>query len=300
MRLVTSVSFAVLFNGECLETFYPSRGIRQGDPISPYLFLLCAEGLSCLLNSKEESNRGISIAMNAPKVSHLLFADDILLFLKANVDEADVVNRMITTYCDASGQQVNLSKSSIFFSKGCGQTLKDGIKALMHVENESLTERYLGLPTGVGNSKNGVFKYLKDRVWKRIQGWMEQSLSAGGKEVLIKAVAQAIPTYSMGCFKLPRGLCQHINLLIRKFWWGGTTNGRRKTNWVAWEKLIQPKFMGGLGFRDIELFDLALLARQAWRILQNPMAMTAQLSKVVYYPACDFLQAPLGSRPSQV
>ena len=118
--------------------------------------------------------------------------------------------------------------------------------------------------------------------------------------MLIKAVAQAIPTYSMGCFKLPRGLCQHINLLIRKFWWGNTTNGRRKTNWVAWEKLIQPKFMGGLGFRDIELFDLALLARQAWRILQNPMAMTAQLSKVVYYPACDFLQAPLGSRPSQV
>ena len=98
----------------------------------------------------------------------------------------------------------------------------------------------------------------------------------------------------------PRGLCQHINLIIRKFWWGSTINGRRKTNWVAWEKLIQPKFMGGLGFRDIELFDLALLARQAWRILQNPMAMTAQLSKVVYYPACDFLQAPLGSRPSQV
>ena len=92
-------------------------------------------------------------------MSHLLFADDILLFLKANVDEADVVNRMITTYCDASGQQVNLSKSSIFFSKGCGQTLKDGIKALMHVENESPTERYFGLPTGVGKSKNGVFKY---------------------------------------------------------------------------------------------------------------------------------------------
>lgn len=103
-----------------------------------------------------------------------------------------------------------------------------------------------------------------------------------------------------GVFKLPRGLCQHINLLIRKFWWGNTTNGRRKTNWVAWKKLIQPKFMGGLGFRDIELFNLALLARQAWRILQNPLTMTARLLKAVYYPACDFLQAPLGSRPSQV
>ena len=73
-------------------------------------------------------------------------------------------------------------------------------------------------PSDVGASTNGAFKYLKDRVWKRVQGWMEQSLSAGGKEVLIKAVAQAIPTYSMSCFKLPRGLCEHLNGIMRGFW----------------------------------------------------------------------------------
>ena len=110
--------------------------------------------------------------------------------------------------------------------------------------NESLSEKYLGMPSDVGVSANGAFKYLKDRVWKRVQGWMEQSLSAGGKEVLIKAVAQAIPTYSMSCFKLPKGLCEHINGIVRSFWWG-TKEGKRKPCWVAWDEMIKPKNWGG-------------------------------------------------------
>ena len=81
---------------------------------------------------------------------------------------------------------------------------------MLNVHNTSLNDKYLGMASDVGASVNGAFKYLKDRVWKRVQGWMEQSLSAGGKEVLIKAVAQAIPTYSMSCFRLPRGLCEHM------------------------------------------------------------------------------------------
>ena len=91
---------------------------------------------------------------------------------------------------------------------------------LLSVHNESLSEKYLGMPSDVGSSVNGAFKYLKDRVWKKVQGWLEQFLSAGGKEVLVKSMALAIPTYSMSCFKLPRGLCHHINGLLRSFWWG--------------------------------------------------------------------------------
>ena len=84
-----------------------------------------------------------------------------------------------------------------------------------------MSEKYLGMPKGVGTSVNGAFRYLnKDRVWKKVQGWIKQCLSAGAKEVLIKAVAQAIPTYSMSCFKLPRGLCKNIDGVLRDFWWG--------------------------------------------------------------------------------
>ena len=128
---------------------------------------------------------------------------------------------------------------------------------------------------------------------------MEQSLSAEGKEVLIKAVAQAIPTYSMSCFRLPRGLCEHINSVLRQFWWG-SKEGRRKTSWVAWTDMTKPKFCGGLGFRDIELFNLALLAKQAWRTLQEPTSLSARILKATYFPNSDFLDANLGPRPSRV
>jgi hypothetical protein len=120
-----------------------------------------------------------------------------------------------------------MDKPSIFFSKKCPTAVKQQLKVILNVQNEFLTEKYLCLPFDVGRSVNGAFKYLKDRVWKRIQGWLELCLSVGDKDVLIKAVVQAIPTFSMSYFKLPRGLCEHINSLIRNFWWG-SKQGKRK------------------------------------------------------------------------
>jgi hypothetical protein len=167
------------------------------------------------------------------------------------------------------------------------------------VENEPLNERYLGLPTDVGRTTNGAFKYLKDRVWNKVQGWIEQTLLARGKEVLIKAVAQAIPTYTIGCFRLLRGLCEHLNSLLRKFWWG-SEKCKRKTCWVAWEKMVQQKYMGGLGFRDIEIFNLALLARQAWCHLTRHTSLCYQILKAAYFPSSDLLNAHIGNNPSKM
>lgn len=129
--------------------------------------------------------------------------------------------------------------------------------------------------------------------------WMEQCLSTGGKEVLIKSVAQAIPTYLMSCFRLPRRLYEHINSLLRNFWWG-SKDGKQKTCWVAWDDTVKPKFFGGFGFRDIELFNLALLAKQAWRILQYENSLSARILKAVYFPMGDFLTANLGSSPLRI
>ena len=301
MRLVTTVSFSVLLNGDHLDSFLPSRGIRQGDPISPYLFLLAAEGLSCLLKSRNQSSNlsVIKVAPSAPMVSHLLFADDSLLFFKANRESALEVKEVLQLYCDASGQQVNMDKSSIHFAKGCHNNVREEIKDILQVHNVSLSEKYLGMPSDVGNSVNGAFKYLKDRVWKKVQGWMEMLLSAAGKEVLIKSVAQAVPTFSMSCFRLPRGLCHHLDGLLQNFWWG-CKDGKRKTCWVAWDDMTKPKYMGGLGFRDFELFNLALLARQAWRIVQEPDTLSARILKAVYYPSSGFLVAELGASPSRI
>lgn len=115
------------------------------------------------------------------------------------------MSHLLDVYCNASSKRVNRDESSIFFSKVCPQTIKDEVKVSLNVQNESLSENYLVMPSDVGRSKNGTFKYLKDRVWNKIQGWLEKLLSMGGKDVLIKSVVQAIPVYSMGCFKLPQG-----------------------------------------------------------------------------------------------
>ena len=106
MRMISSVSFSVLFNDQKLESFKPTRGIRQGDPISPYLFLLAAEGLSCLLKSRIQSSSlmGIRVAPSSPIVSHLLFADDSLLLVKENRENSEEVRNVLNLYCSASGQ----------------------------------------------------------------------------------------------------------------------------------------------------------------------------------------------------
>ena len=208
-----------------------------------------------------------------------------------------MVSNLLDTYCSSSG--INNEKSSIFFSKGVPKAVQDEIKGLLNVPNVTLNEKYLGMPSNVGHSKKGTFKYLSDQVWNKVKGWMSKCLSAGGKDVLIKSVAQAIPVFSMSCFKLPRGLCEHLNNLIRKFWWE-TKEGKRKPHWVSWKAMTQPKGMGGLGFKDFELFNLAMLAKQACRLLQNPESLSARVLKSVYYPNADTLQAQLGNHPCQI
>ena len=159
--------------------------------------------------------------------------------------------------------------------------------------------KYLSLPMPEGRMHKGRFETLQSSLRKRLVDWSEKFSSHASKEVLIKSVAQAIPTYSMACFKLPRGLCQHINSLLRKFWWG-SRKGERRRAWVSWEVMSQPKCMGGMGFRDIELFNLALLARQAWRLLTQPDSLSARILRAVYYPSSSILEAEVGKNPSQV
>ena len=124
----------------------------QGDPVTAYLFLIAAEGLSCLLKFSSQSSllAGIKVAPTAPAVNHLLFAYDSLLLFKASVEGAEKVSNLLDLYCRASGQKVSNVKSSIFFSQGCPQVVRDGVKGKLQVQNESLSDRYLGMPTEVG------------------------------------------------------------------------------------------------------------------------------------------------------
>lgn len=159
--------------------------------------------------------------------------------------------------------------------------------------------KYLGFPTIIGRSKKVVFSCLKDRIWKKLQRWKEKLLARPGKEVLIKAVAQAIPTFMLSNFRLLDGILDEINFMFARFW-RGADNTRRKMHWVSWEKLFLPKFMGGMGFRDLGIFNQALLAKQGRRLLCGSGSLVHQVLKARYFRNVDFMEARRGYDPSYV
>ena len=146
-------------------------------------------------------------------------------------------------YEEVSGQKLNREKTTLFFSKAITEANYQIIKGILGVREIHHYEKYLGLPSLTGRGKKESFNYIKERVWRKLQGWEGKLLSQAGREVLIKAVIQAIPTYAMGCFKLPLGLCNEIEVMIRKFWWGE----KRKIHWLKWDERTKTKKEGGHG-----------------------------------------------------
>jgi hypothetical protein len=294
MRCVTNVRYAVRVNGELTAPVVPSRGIRQGDPISPYLFLLCTEGLSSLLFLKESLGvlQGVRNGRSGPPISHLLFADDSIFFARSDRKSVEALKDTLHVYCQGSGQKINIDKSSIFFGLRCDGQVKADVMNQLGVSNEALQDTYLGMPTGIGRSPTGSFRSIVDRAWKHMNGWSDRPPSRAGKEALLKAVIQAIPTYIMSCFQIPVSTCDSFRKAIADYWWG-IEAGKKKMHWRSWEWLSTPKALGGMGFRDLVLFNQAMLGRQCWRLLTDPSSLCARLLKGRYFPECDFWDAPV-------
>lgn len=232
MNCITTASFSVVINGMVSGLIQPQRGLRQGCPLSPYLFILCAEVFSNLLMKAEEQKciQGLRFGKDLT-ISHLLFADDSLIFVRAAVEDCRHLKEIFECYGRASGQIFNYQKSSMFFSNNTRDDRITAIKEIFQLEVVSRHEKYLGLPSMIGRKAKSFFTDVKHRVLNKIQSWQHKFFSSGGKEVLIKAVAQAIPAYAMSVFKIPLGLCEDIQRTVARFWWG-TSREKKGIHWA--------------------------------------------------------------------
>lgn len=248
MKYVTSVSYSIFMNGKPHGVISPSRGIRQGNPISPYLFLISSEGLSSLLQRAEENFliQGISITAGARMINHLLFADDSLIFCNASLEELNELRRMFLIYKNASGQHINFARSLVCFSCFIGFQTKMQIDQALGVPIVPCHKRYLGLPTVMGRDKKKMFRSLNDRIWKKINGWEGKLLSKAGKEVFIKVVCQSMPSYTMSVFKFPLPSCGKIESIFAQYWW--TNRDSRGIHWRLGSNCARLKVLGASDF----------------------------------------------------
>lgn len=209
------------------------------------------------------------------------------------------MKEILNNYCAASGQESNLDKSGVYLSGNACVDARSMVHACLEICPSDNAGIYLGMPAVWERSKHNTLIFLKEKIIKKLQSWRGKFLSQARREIMIKSVVSAIPSYVMNCFKLPNKTCKELDGLVARFWWGQHDHGG-KMHWTAWSNLTKSKKCGGMGFRDFSCFNTSLLAKQAWRIIQCPDDPWVNVLKGLYFPRCDFLQAGKGSRASWI
>ncbi|KAK2665976.1 hypothetical protein Ddye_004550 [Dipteronia dyeriana] len=263
----------------------PTPGLRQEDPLSPYLFILCAEGFSSLISKSERCGayNGFRCSRLGPKITHLFFMDDSLLFTRASMEECVNIKGLIKIYTEASSQIINFQKSAVCFSKQISTSDKNLLAGFLEMKIVDHHNKYLGLSCVTSRSKRALFNSVKERVWKKLQSWSSRFFSSGGQEILLKAVIQSIPIYTMNLFRLPVTLIYEIHRMCARFWWNGEVL-KHKLQWCSWDLLCKAKENGGFGFRDLNAFNKAMLRKQCWRLFSNMNLLVARVLKGCYFP----------------
>lgn len=287
---ITSVRMRMLWNGEALEEFSPSRGIRQGDPTSPYIFVLCIEKLFQTIGLAVDQKiwNPIQLSRGGPKISHLAFADDVLLFAEAGVEQILLMKKILDLFCRASGQKVSEEKSRIFFSSNVNSNLKLQICDCSGFQVTNDLGKYLGVPIIHNRVNRRSFQFILDKVDQRLSNWKANSLSMAGRLTLTKSVIQSLPTYVMQSAFVPRYICDEIDKKCRSFVWGDSAV-ERKVHLVNWQKICSPKEWGGLGLRSARMINHTSLMKAGWHLTTRREDLWVKVVKAKYKCGSDLV-----------
>ena len=265
MQCVETVSYLVVVNGNIYGFFPGMNGIRQGDPLSPYLFIVCMEYLSRMLQIATLSpGFRFHPKCDSLGICHLAFADDVILLSRGDHHSVSTLFQQLHTFGRTSGLEINASKSSIFFG-GVLDSIRQLILSDTGFAEGSFPFRYLGVPLSPHRLLASQYSPLIHTLDSAIQSWMGKHLSYAGRLELLKSVLYGIIQFWLNIFLVPDTVIKQIICLCRNFLWTGTAS-RNKSALVAWCMVCLPKDEGGLGFFDLRARNNSFLAKHIWNI----------------------------------
>lgn len=260
MECVTSTSFSISINGSMCGFFKGAKGLRQGDPISPYLFVLGMEYLSRSLNCATAfSEFNFHPKCSKLKISHLVFADDLMLMARGDPISVQILMECLWEFNSVSGLRANVLKSNIFTAGVQGPDLAD-ILSISGFQHGSMPFRYLGIPLAAEKLRVSFYAPLIEKISEQISGWTASSLSYAGRVELIRAVLQGTECFWLSILHVPAAVIDVIYRLCRLFLWNS------KHALVSWKEVCLPKREGGLGLKDLKCWNSSLLSKVLWNI----------------------------------
>ena len=268
------------YNGSVNGFFKGKRGLRQGDPLSPYLFVMAMNVLSHMLNKAARQN-GFKFhsQCKSTKLTHLSFADDLLIFIDGSIGSVQHVLQVLKEFEQRSGLAISMQKTS-FFASGMTEPELASIQASTGMTLGSLPFRYLGVPLNSRKLTLSNCEPLFQQVKSRFSSWSVKTLSFSGRLLLIKTVIAGITTFWCSAFILPKACINRINSLCSMFLWKGHLDGHNTAR-VSWEKVVLTKRQGGLGVKDLLNWNKSCSLRLIWMLFFRPDSVWVQWFKEV-------------------
>ncbi|XP_056685700.1 uncharacterized protein [Spinacia oleracea] len=267
MECIASPQTSVLVNGKSSNSFKTSRGIRQGDPISPYIFIICMEYLTDLIY--EASDQGewkpFFLKRGGIPITHLMFADDLILFGDTSRETLHSMQRVLDQFWECSGQNMNNSKSKLYFSQHTPGDQKDLFTLALQVEQSPDLGTYLGFPLTDKRPTQTQLAHICRNIKGKLNFWKTKSLSKAGRLVLIRSSLSAIASYSMQVLSLPKKTLHEIDQTCARFLWGNESENR-KVHLVAWDKVCSAKEVGGLEIRSALIMNQVAMTKLCWKM----------------------------------
>ncbi|KAJ0816203.1 putative RNA-directed DNA polymerase [Helianthus annuus] len=273
---------SILVNGSPTKQFKFKRGLRQGDPLSPFLFVIAMEIISLLMNRACQTGlfKGCNLPNNGPIISHLCYADDVIFIGEWSNQNILAINRLLRWLYLVSGLKVNRQKSKLF-GIGASEAEVVELASLARCDIGSLPFSYLGIPVGVNMKKACHWSPVIEKFFRVLSKWKARHLSFAGRMTLAKSVLGSLPSYFLSLFAAPKCVLNKLEKIRRNFIWGKSGSGI-KMRWLRWNFLTKSKKAGGMGLGDIHSFNKAMLSKWWWRFKENPDQLWAEVIRSIH------------------